>query len=470
MEIRQNTGETCPVTVEQFLSQQQLRYRLQQRDEPGDRQPGIANEAEQDVVQVRATALEDEIGVVIALFPAEFLLDIVMLEQSLKRMLKPLSEQRFREIFPDCEAGSCPSTGGAYRIITAVDVTLYTHRELMLQSGHHNTVLRMLTVDFQRIDQTVELGRFSHALDDLVPLPQDSEPAVPDMTHLFPERAARAAEQCETLPPLPTTATQLLQLAGDPNADAAKLARVIQQDGPTTAKLLSYANSSLYGRTVTINDVKGAIARILGFDIAMGIAIGMTLGKTLQIPEDGTLGLTAYQRDAVYSAALAEKLTPHLPGRLGVSAGKAYLAGLLHNIGFLFLGHSFPEQYQRLAKTREVNPHLPVKTLEYAVLDTGHETLGGRLLSGWGLPGEVVATARHHHDEDYQGDHAAYVHLVGLTVYLLNDHGLAELGQGADLPQASLRYLGLSLEQVSEATEALLEHRDALDQLVRMVA
>src|SRR5690606_36853424 len=158
-------------------------------------------------------------------------------------------------------------------IITAVDVTLYTHRELMLRSGHHNTVLRMLTVDFQRIDQTVELGRFSHALDDLVPLPHDSELAVPDMTHLFTERAARAAEQCETLPLLPTTATQLLQLAGDPNADAAKLARVIQQDGPTTAKLLSYANSSLYGPTVTINDVKGAIARLLGFDIAMGIAI-----------------------------------------------------------------------------------------------------------------------------------------------------------------------------------------------------
>jgi HD-like signal output (HDOD) protein len=328
----------------------------------------------------------------------------------------------------------------------------------------------MLTVEFQRIDQPVKLGRFSHSLNDLVPLPKDSEPAVPDMTHLFPERAARAAEQCQVLPPLPATAIQLLQLAGDPTADAAKLARVIRQDGPTTAKLLSYANSSLYGRAVTINDVKDAVARVLGFDIAMGIAIGMTLGQTLRIPEDGTLGLTAYQRDAVYSAALAEKLTRHIPGHLGVSSGKAYLAGLLHNIGFLFLGHSFPEQYQRLAKTRAVNPHLPVKTLEYAVLDTGHEVLGGRLLSGWGLPGEVVAAALHHHDQDYQGDHAAYVHLIGLTAYLLNDHGLAELGQDADLPQASLTYFGLSVEQVSETTEALLEHREALDQLVRMVA
>jgi hypothetical protein len=82
----------------------------------------------------------------------------------------------------------------------------------------------------------------------------------------------------------------------------------------------------------------------------------------------------------------------------------------------------------------------------------------------------VVAAALHHHDQDYQGDHAAYVHLIGLTAYLLNDHGLAELGQDADLPQASLSYFGLSVEQVSETTEALLEHREALDQLVRMVA
>jgi HD-like signal output (HDOD) protein len=409
---------------------------------------------------------------VLALIPWNHLFDIASLCQLLDRDLEPLPEHRFREVFPDCEPGCCPTLGRAYGVATAVDIQLYKHLELAFEPGHRHAVVRLPTGEFQRIMQTVELGHFSCSLDGAGSPRQD--PAhdgheALDMNHLFPRRAAQAVDRCNGLPALPETASRLLRLAADPNADVAALAGIIKRDAPTAARILGYANSSLYGFSGKIHDLKGAIARVLGFDVAMGIAIGMNIGKTLRVPTAGVLGLDAFRRDSTYCAELAKLLAKHLPAHLEVIAGKAYMAGLLHNIGFLFLGQVFPEQHRMLEKAIAVNPGVPVTVLEDLTLHTGHGALGERLLGTWGLPREVVATARHHHDAAYQGDHAPYVHLIGVAAYLLGEYGISECMRTA-VPSQSLACLELTEASARETIEEMLEKRDAFEQLVTLVA
>ena len=39
-------------------------------------------------------------------------------------------------------------------------------------------------------------------------------------------------------------------------------------------------------------------------------------------------------------------------------AGLTYLAGLLHNFGYLLLAHVFPPHFSLICRHLEVNPHL----------------------------------------------------------------------------------------------------------------
>jgi HD-like signal output (HDOD) protein len=110
-----------------------------------------------------------------------------------------------------------------------------------------------------------------------------------------------------------------------------------------------------------------------------------------------------------------------------------------------------------------------VETIETYVLGVGHDQIGAWLLSAWGLPDELVISARHHHDEHYTGEHAYYAQLV-----LVADRLLARVGLGTstqtELPTFSLEMLGLDPAKAIAACEALWAGNTELDELARMVA
>lgn len=461
-----------PPRLELFLWTEQARYSLTPASwlkAPHARDPGDTLGTTR---WIRTVALEDAQGIVLALLPNDHILDIESLCGMLHRELRPLPEHRCQTVFPDCEAGCYPPLGRAYGVSTVVDIELYKFLELAFHPGHRHTVLRLSTRELQRILHSVELGRFSFRLKDGAAFRkarQQEDHDTEALHHLFPKRVPRTTDRCDRLPSLPETARRLLQLAANPAAGASDLARIIARDAPTTANILRYANSSLYGFSGKIHDLKDAIARVLGFDAALAIAIGMNIGGRLHVPEAGPLGLQAFRRDSVYCAELAQALARQLPKDLGITPGKAYLAGLLHNLGLLLLAQTYPDQYQMLATAISVNPQVPVTTIEGLFMDTRHEALAGRLLRDWELPGEAIAAIEHHHDASYQGEHAPYVQLVRLAAGLLSEYGVSRRTWPA-LPADALRRLGITETAAREVALSVLEQAEAIEQLVQLVA
>ncbi len=461
--MESSTPAALPGTVERFLKEQQVPFSLDSRhaDNAGDQVVG-------QPLRARAIALGDNAGIVLAVLPENRILDITSLGKQLRRDLQPLETARFLEVFSDCDLGCCPPLGRAYDVLTAVDIKLYSSVALTFDSGHRQTLVTVSTPDFQRLVQTVVLGRFS--LSPQEPVRAQAEDGVPDMSHLFPARAKQAVKRCETLPPLPETTRELLELATDPNAGARELAGAIEADAAVAARILRYANSSLYGFSGRIADLQSAIARVLGFDVAMGIAVGMCLGKDVRIPPMAPLGLDSYRRHSFYCATLAAQLARQAPTQLSLKPGKAYLAGLLHNLGLLFLGQLFPDQYRLLGRTLVVNPHAAITDVEMALLESTHVQLGLQLLQEWHLPDEIIAAVAHCQEEDYQGEHAGYAHLVALALRLLDDSEL--LGyRVATAPSAVLtQRLGLDEAQLQFALATVFDHHEALDQLIEIAA
>lgn len=417
---------------------------------------------------VRALVLIDSQGPLMALLPSNHLLDFAALCAHLKRELEPIPASQLGNVFEDCAAHCCPPLGAAYGLEMLVDAALLEQDTLYIEPGCHNLLLKFSRAEFQHVLGNPATAQFSHPISALHhddPLRELNK----TIQQFTPARIKRKVEEFRDLPALPATAQAILALSNNPRADARDLARVIEQDASLAARVLRYANSPLYGYPGKIKDLQGAIARVLGFDFVLNLALGITVGQSLRIPEQGPLGLQAFWRHSVYAAALVERLSTLLPVDFRPRRGTAYLAGLLHNMGILLLGHAFHSEFFLIKHYWAANPEMPLHQLESYVLGVDHAQIGGWLLAAWGLPAELVTAARCHCDENYWGDHAVYSQLVLIANRLLAGYGIGT-GQATELPSFSLEMLGLEETQVRAACEALWAGNCELDALAKMVA
>jgi putative nucleotidyltransferase with HDIG domain len=197
--------------------------------------------------------------------------------------------------------------------------------------------------------------------------------------------------------------------------------------------------------------------------------MGIALLGTLRLPASGRLGLNNLWRHAVYSASCCEQLARQVPAALHVKPGLAYLAGLLQDIGYVLLAHSFNKELFWLHKAITFHPQIPVIDIERHVLGLTHMEVGCELLRNWRLPEEVVVGVQHHHDEHGAEAHARYAQLVLLANRALARHGMGEETDDT-LPPHIVQALGLTDGAVVKVAERMLDAHADLDHLAQQLA
>lgn len=416
----------------------------------------------------RAVVLLDGKGLVMAVLPSDHLLDFTALCALLNRELEPIPLTQLADILDDCEPGTCPPLGTVYRLEEVVDTALLNQSEVYFEAGTHTELVRVSGEAFRLLKQECRAGSFSKPHADLRQTPSVSADAA-DPTQLrqtinqfTPAHIKRNIEEFIELPAMPSSAQAILGIYANPKADVDDLARIVEHDPGLAAKVIRYASSALYGYKGKLTSIKEAIARVLGFDMVMNLAMAITIGNSFRLPPDGPLGLNAYWQHSVYCAALCERLARALPRELRPRLGTAYLAGLLHNIGRLLLGHAFQTEHFLLNKFVLANPEIPVNDIERFVLGVGHEQIGGWLMEAWHMPEELTIAVRWHHDTDYWDQHAIYPQLVLLANRLLKRHGIGD-AESEQLPKAIMEMLELSEEQVVAVCAHVMKGSENLD-------
>ena len=97
------------------------------------------------------------------------------------------------------------------------------------------------------------------------------------------------------------------------------------------------------------------------------------------------------QRHALSVAAIARSLAADKPW-----AEEAFLAGLLHDVGFLLLARQDPDGMQRALATAAAG--MPLAQAEQQHMGISHGVAAGYLLGLWGLPYEIVETVAYHEE------------------------------------------------------------------------
>ncbi|MBS3963560.1 MAG: HDOD domain-containing protein [Methylomonas sp.] len=234
-----------------------------------------------------------------------------------------------------------------------------------------------------------------------------------------------AVSRIKALPPLPGTAAQIVQLMANPDADADRLAHIIERDPLLTAQIIRWASSALYGYRGQLTTVKDAIVRVLGYSVVLDMALGLSVLAPLKSPKDGVIGTRIFWVHALSSTRLMAKLANLLPPERLPDQQALFLAGLIHNIGFPLLGHQFQDEFTYLNRLIETNPGLSIFNLESFAFGVNHAELGAWLMTTWAMPEVVTNVVYHHHNPFYRGDH----YVLNLLTFV-NDCLLGQLGIG----------------------------------------
>lgn len=272
-----------------------------------------------------------------------------------------------------------------------------------------------------------------------------------------------------SLPPMPETATQILNLRAISDVKVEQIVEVIEKDPVLVAQIVSYANSAFFGQAGSVKSLKDAIFRVLGVDAVMNMALALSVGSTFKIPQAGPVGAKAIWKSSIYAASLMQRLSMLMPWGERPNPGTAYLVGLLNDIGLLVLGHLFTEEYEALNDFLENNKSIDLFTAEEQVLGISHIEVGKMVMRMWNMPDELITVAAHSTDKNYDGEHENYLQLLSVVKTLLVPHGLSFGNATEEMPLDLLEKLSLEEEEVIIAADEVLSEGDIIKNLVKQM-
>jgi len=456
-------------TIKQYLDSKHIVYTV--LEVPHFESPMQA--ASQAKISPRAlyypVVMRDAFGLMMAVMPASHKLNYERLSKMLSRNIAPAYQTQLSSVFADCQPGNIPPVGIAYGLRTVIDASLTTPEEVYIVAGDHSRLIKMSRKNFMLLQTNALLA--SDFTDPLAEAATEETATVTDLawSRDLGAKIRQRVEQATELPPMPEMAARIFALRADPNAEVKDLAEVIERDPSLAAQVMRYANSPYFGYQGRVADLKVAIARVLGFDMVMNLALGLAVAKPFKIPRQGPFGLDYYWRHSVYSASLMQLLSKEIVTEQRPRPGTCYLIGLLHDFGFLVLGHLFRTEFDGLSKRVAEQGRDKLIEIEKDYLGVTHGELGAWLLKAWGLPQELVLATREHHNDQYQGPQSVYVNMAQLTDYLLAAYEAGEVKDDA-LPEHLMQALGLEPKQVIRVMTQLLGNDNDLSEMVRRLA
>jgi len=236
-----------------------------------------------------------------------------------------------------------------------------------------------------------------------------------------------AINKLDSLPAMPAIAQKLLSLSLDTDEGEAKMLKLIAQDPLISAKIIGLANTSMFGSPVKVASVNDAAMR-LGLTRVKSVAIGIATMSTLTKLPEGMLKANDLWVHSMAIAVAMRTIAKFMPMRVRPLDDQIFLAGLLHDIGYMALSFLDVKASNELHTQLAANKDRPLLELEKELLWMDHGEIGARVGQHWDLPAEIIAVMRYHHspDDENAAEGQPLVTLVNFAERLLSDFGLTE--------------------------------------------
>ena len=221
----------------------------------------------------------------------------------------------------------------------------------------------------------------------------------------------------DAMPTIPVILRPLLHCLDQPaeQIDVDRIVELVSYDKTIAAQCVRMANSALFGRSQPVESVRTAVMN-LGMWRVRDLLFSNSL--TQVIPANRWIVEPAvFWRHSLGVALVCRKFAEILGYP---DTEKAYLAGLLHDIGILVNSMVAPEEF-RATFEKATREQIPLNEAELATLGFTHCDSGRVLGEAWKITPELIQAIELHHDigdPERGGPLVAIVHLSDLLCRL----------------------------------------------------
>lgn len=219
----------------------------------------------------------------------------------------------------------------------------------------------------------------------------------------------------EKLPAFPKVLQHLIAALDDEGSSLNSLVALLQRDPVLSGKVLARANQLLRAdRRQELHSISAAVA-FIGWQKLREIVLTASLADFAQRSH----AAAHFWEHSLAVAIAAQELSL----QVGLNPDYAFIAGLLHDLGQLWLAYHHPHQFET-ARALVARDGVPTCEAEQQLFGMDHGEIGGLVADYWELPAEISLAIGQHHRVDGPWD-------SGLLAVIHVAEGLCN---GLDLP------------------------------------
>ena len=259
---------------------------------------------------------------------------------------------------------------------------------------------------------------------------------------------------------MPVIAQKLLSLETSTEEGQRQMLSLIEQDPQILARIIGLANSPVFGTSRRITSVSEAII-VLGINkiktVSSGIAI-MSIKSTSSSETHKLHDLWMHNLGIAFAMISIGKA---MPKQLRPQDDQIFLAGMLHDIGYLALAHLDQSLSHELHTYLAASPNRPALDIERSLMDVTHDELGAELARHWNLPNEIISVIRYHHSPDASDvpKNNPLIRMVHIAEKMLPSFGVSE-HVGSGIPDSDWLALGIEPANAEEIINQAAEQAD----------
>ena len=224
-------------------------------------------------------------------------------------------------------------------------------------------------------------------------------------------RIEHIVARVKDMPVLPSRLNRIMDITEDPDSTVEDLEGEILLDQSLTSRILRLANSAHYGYPRKIDTISQAVI-LLGFQTIKSMALASTVNKMMTRELSGY----ALAKDALWTQSQTCAIISRYIAR-DVGFGnpeKAYIGGLLRDIGKTILNHYVDKEYNAISNRVKFGK-VSFLEAEEEILGFNHAQVGGRIAEKWNFPVELVEAIGLHHSPERSTEDPKLVSIVHIA-------------------------------------------------------
>lgn len=278
----------------------------------------------------------------------------------------------------------------------------------------------------------------------------------------------RAIQKIEILPSIPAALQKIIEVSADPTSSALDMQTTIEKDQSISAAILKLANSAYYGYARQVDDIKQAII-VIGFNTAVSVAVSISVLKTLDEQIESTeFDLSKFWEHTIFTGEAARLVAQAANYPL---VSKAYVFGLLHDIGKIVMFFIEPQSYEDAVFEARTMNH-PLYECEFRTFGFDHQEAGSWLAEKWKLPKSIISAIAHHHSVDScESEFAQEAYIANIANYITKSgkFGLNVESMTPRFDDKAFRQLKLNSKILKETTQNLEKKRKEVETFLELI-